>query len=117
MNRLQPEGSSPWTEPPPSPSLESGTVHVWRIALSQGDDTVERYRRTLEPGELDRAGRFHFDKHRRHFLGGRGFLRWVIAQYLGVEPEALQFEYGAYGKPALGTGPTWHFNLSPSNEV
>jgi 4'-phosphopantetheinyl transferase len=90
---------------------------VWRIALSQEDDVVERFRRTLEAGELDRAGRFHFDKHRRHFIVARGFLRSVVARYLKSQPETLRFEYGAYGKPALGSEHTLRFNLSHSNEV
>jgi 4'-phosphopantetheinyl transferase len=113
MDRLD----STWTEPPSWPSLETGTVHVWRIALNQEDDRVERFRRMLEADELERAGRFHFDKHRRHFIVARGFLRSVVAHYLGVQPEALRFEYGAYGKPALGSEHTLRFNLSHSNEV
>ena len=114
---MQPEESSIWTEPPPSPSLAVGTVHVWRIALNQDDERLEGFRRTLEAGELDRAGRFHFDKHRRHFIVARGFLRSVVARYLGSQPEVLRFEYGAYGKPALGSGHTLRFNLSHSNEI
>lgn len=114
---MQSQSSSTWTEPPSSPSLEAGTVHVWRIALSQEDDSVQRFRSTLEPGELERAGRFYFDKHRRHFIVARGFLRSVVARYLGSQPEAVRFEYGAYGKPALGSEHTLRFNLSHSNEV
>jgi len=117
MECLQPEETSIWTEPPSSPSLETGTVHVWRIALSQEDHRLERFRSTLDLRELERAGRFHFDKHRRHFIVARGFLRSVVASYLGVQPRALQFEYGAYGKPALASGHTLRFNLSHSNEV
>ena len=114
---MQPYGSSTWTEPPASLSLATGAVHVWRIALNQEDDKLERFRRTLEASELERAGRFYFDKHRRHFIVGRGFLRTVVARYLGAQPHALRFEYGAYGKPALGSGHTLRFNLSHSNEV
>lgn len=109
--------SSTWTEPPSSPSLETGSVHVWRIVLNQDDEKLDRFRRTLEAGELERARRFHFDKHRRHFIVARGFLRSVVARYLGSQPEALRFEYGAYGKPALESGHTLRFNLSHSNEV
>src|SRR5215218_8481807 len=98
---MQPEETSIWAEPPLERSLETGAVHVWRISLDQPDETLERFRRTLEPEELDRAGRFHFEKHRRHFIVARGFLRSVVARYLGTQPEALRFEYGAYGKPAL----------------
>ena len=106
-----------WSEPPQSPSLAAGTVHVWRIALGQDDDRLEQFNRTLEADELERAGRFHFEKHRRHFIVARGFLRSVLAQYLGAQPGALRFEYGAYGKPALGSEHSLRFNLSHSNEI
>jgi 4'-phosphopantetheinyl transferase len=90
---------------------------VWRIALDQEDYSVQRFRRTLEAGELERAARFHFEKHRRHFIVARGFLRSVVARYLNSQPQALRFEYGAYGKPALGSEHMLRFNLSHSNEV
>src|ERR1044071_4144724 len=114
---MQSEESSIWTEPPSSPSLTAGTVHVWRIALDQEDGSVERFRRTLEAGELERAARFHFDKHRRHFIVARGFLRSVVARYLRSQPPSWRFEYGAYGKPAPGSEHTLRFNLSHSDEV
>jgi 4'-phosphopantetheinyl transferase len=111
------DNTSTWTDPPPSPSLEAGTVHVWRISLDQPDETLERFRRTLEPEELNRAGRFHFEKHRRHFVVARGFLRSVVARYLETQPESLRFAYGAYGKPALASAHVLRFNLSHSHEV
>jgi 4'-phosphopantetheinyl transferase len=114
---MQSEENSTWTVPPPSPSLESGTVHVWRIALDQPDESLKRFRRTLEPDELNRAGRFHFEKHRRHFIVARGFLRSVVARYLETQPETLRFSYGAYGKPELTSEHVLRFNLSHSHEV
>lgn len=106
-----------WIEPPQSPSLQAGEVDVWRIALDQQDERLERFRRTLEPHELERAGRFHFEKHRRHFVVARGFLRSVVAGYLGTQPESLRFVYGTYGKPAVEGEHSLRFNLSHSNEV
>lgn len=113
---MQPE-SSAWTAPSLSLSLESGSVHVWRISLEQPSDRLDRFRRTLEPDELNRAGRFHFEKHRQHFIVARGFLRSVVAGYLETQPEALRFSYGAYGKPKLASEHVLHFNLSHSHEV
>ena len=114
---MQPENSSTWIEAPLSPSLRTGVVHVWRCALDQEDNRLERLRRTLEPDELERASRFHFEKHRRHFIVARGFLRSVVARYLKTQPEALRFVYGAYGKPGLASEHGLRFNLSHSNEV
>jgi 4'-phosphopantetheinyl transferase len=109
--------SSIWVRSPVSLSLESGAVHVWRISLEQPDEVRERFPLTLEPDELERASRFYFEKHRRHFLVGRAFLRDVIARYLYEKPENLRFVYGAYGKPSLACEQTVRFNMSHSHEV
>src|SRR6186713_3101189 len=108
---------SPWSDPPESLVLESGEVHLWRLSLEQPDVIRDRFRLTLEPDELERASRFHFEKHRRHFIVARGFLRSVVARYLETQPEALRFVYGAYGKPGLASEHGLRFNLSHSNEV
>jgi len=113
---LSEEGSI-WVTPPSSPSLETGTVHVWRISLDQPFESLQHFRRILEPDELNRASRFHFEKHRQHFIVARGFLRAVIARYLEMQPEALRFSYGAYGKPALASEHVLRFNLSHSHEI
>jgi 4'-phosphopantetheinyl transferase len=70
----------------------------------------------LEAHELERAGRFHFDKHRNHFIVGRGGLRQVLARYLDVKPDELRFSYGMYGKPELA-GERLRFNVSHSQGV
>ena len=103
--------------PPESLSLTTGEVHVWRIPLEQEESRLQEFRRTLEQPELERAGRFHFEKHRRHFVVGRGALREVLARYLGQNPTNLRFDYGAYGKPSLAGEQRLRFNMSHSHEV
>ena len=110
-----PEDST-WSEPPPSPALMTGEVHVWRLALDQPERVVAEFRATLEADELERAGRFHFEKHRRHFVVGRGGLRYVLARYLNLKPEEFRFSYGTYGKPVLA-GEGLRFNMSHSHGV
>lgn len=90
-----------WSHPPSSLSLSSGEVHVWRHRLEQPQELHESYLRTLAEDERTRASRFHFDKHRRHFVAGRGFLRALLARYLDTTPEEVRFAYGPYGKPVL----------------
>jgi phosphopantethiene--protein transferase domain len=107
--------SSIWSSPPESLSLQTGEVHVWRIDLQQPGSLLEKFRSTLEADELQRASRFHFEKHRSGFVVARGFLRDVLSRYLETRPEALKFSYGDYGKPALAG--RLHFNLSHSHEV
>jgi 4'-phosphopantetheinyl transferase len=109
--------SSVWTEPPDTPSLTTGEVHVWRISLEQDRSRLQKFQRMLEQPELERASRFHFEKHQRHFVVGRGFLREVLGRYLAKDPGGLRFVYGAYGKPSLAGEQGLRFNMSHSNEV
>ena len=112
--------SSIWSRPPEAISLQSGEVHVWGVDLEQTDDVVQRFRNTLDEAELQRAGRFYFERHRRAFIVGRGFLRDVLGRYLKSSPEVLEFSYGAYGKPALNgehKDTKLRFNMSHSHDI
>lgn len=111
---------SDWSQPGDSLTLQTGEVHVWRVELAQPDHLVEEFRKTLEPQEIDRANRFHFERNRRDFIVGRGFLRYIVGRYLETKAEAVRFSYGPYGKPALN-GPhkdsRLRFNMSHSHGV
>jgi 4'-phosphopantetheinyl transferase len=109
--------SSKWLEPPESLTLEAGQVHVWRICLEQEDGVLDRFRRTLAPEELDRAGRFRFERLQRHFVVARGFLRHVLARYLPARPDELGFSYNSYGKPSLTGEQNLQFNMSHSHQI
>jgi len=109
--------SSNWLFAPDSLSLEAGQVHVWRICLEQDVETLDRFRRILEPEELDRAGRFRFERLQRHFVASRGCLRHVLARYVAKRPESLRFSYNDYGKPSLAGERSLQFNMSHSHEV
>jgi len=119
MNALR-ANSSIWSQPPDVVSLDSGGVHVWHVDLEQTDEVVNRFRTTLDAEELQRASRFHFERHRRAFIVGRGFLRDVLGRYLQSRPQVLEFSYGAYGKPALNgehKDTKLRFNMSHSHDV
>ena len=89
-------------EPAPAAVLpDPGEVHVWRVPLDPPEGEVARLRALLAPDETARADRFHFDRHRRRYLVGRGVLRRLLGAYLGRSPEALRFEYGEREKPRL----------------
>jgi 4'-phosphopantetheinyl transferase len=110
-----------WPSPPARLSLESEDVHVWRAILDQPVKTLGAMQRLLSADESERAHRFHFRKHREHFIVARGVLRTLLGKYLGVEPSQLRFSYTAYGKPALAGisegQPPLRFNLSHSGEL
>lgn len=110
---------SMWSPAPPSLSLAPCDVHVWRTRLEQPLHVQYRFLRTLAEDERARAGRFHFRKHRRHFVAGRGVLRTLLAGYLNTRPEEVCFTYGPYGKPALDAArhdSSLRFNASHSGD-
>ena len=99
-------------------SLAAGDVDVWRVTL--GAELAAGLAASLSPDEVARAGRFVFERDRGRFVAARGWLRQVLAGYLGVDPAAVVFEYGAHGKPELsGTlGKSGlSFNLSHSGDT
>jgi 4'-phosphopantetheinyl transferase len=111
------EKRSNWLPPPDSLSLEAGQVHLWRISLEQDDGILDRFRRMLEPEELDRAGRFRYERLQRHFVASRGFLRYLLARYVAGSPDDLRFLYNTYGKPSLAGERSLQFNMSHSHEI
>jgi 4'-phosphopantetheinyl transferase len=75
---------------------------------------------TLAPDEIERAGRFRFERDRRRFIVGRGVLRAILGRYLAVEPRLISFLYGKRGKPRLADEfdiPALQFNLAHSGEL
>jgi 4'-phosphopantetheinyl transferase len=106
-----------WPTPPPKLRLFAAGVHVWCSPLDLPENRLDRFLATLSADERDQAGRFQLDLHRNRFIVCRGTLRTILAGYLGVQAEQLQFQHGAHGKPALAA--PWgaeqlHFNVSNS---
>jgi 4'-phosphopantetheinyl transferase len=100
--------------------LARDEVHVWRAALDVAPTEAAGLRKTLAADERARAGRFHFERDRAHFIVARGVLRAILGCYLTRAPECLSFCYNAHGKPALAGGPdaqAIRFNLSHSDGV
>lgn len=106
-----------WSFPPADLALSSNDVHVWRVYLDQPAQRLQQLAQTLSADELTKAERFYFERDRKHFIVGRGFLRSILGRYLDIEPGRLQFCYGSHGKPALAETPgriILRFNLSHS---
>ena len=97
-------------------------VHVWAAGLELPLAILSRFREILSPADLQRADRFHFEKHRTRFVAAHAILRKILAQYLenGTGGKSLEFKIGSHGKPAL-TGPAalcgLHFNLTHSEDL
>lgn len=82
--------------------------------------SIQTLRQFLCEEELERAGRFYFEKDRRHWTVARAVLRIVLGRYLACDPRDLRFALNDYGKPSITiplAGRQLHFNLSHSGNL
>jgi 4'-phosphopantetheinyl transferase len=106
-----------WETPPKLLSLERDDVHVWLIRLDDYVIHFESLLQRLARDELERVGRYYFQKDRERFAVGRAITKTILGRYLSVSATQVRFSYNAFGKPFLA-GPAAYdlrFNLSHSN--
>lgn len=109
--------SPAFDSPPSGLKLNENEVHAWKASLDQPESIKHMLMQTLSVDEKKRAGRFHFDEDRRHFIVGRGLLRTILGWYLGIVPIEVSFQHGKNGKPELDDkfgNVAINFNLSHS---
>jgi 4'-phosphopantetheinyl transferase len=85
-------------------------IHVWPTLLG---DSV-RWDPLLSADEHERAQQFRRRDDRATYIACRGLLRARLGAFLGRDPAALRFTYGAHEKPVLEDG-ACSFNVSRSN--
>lgn len=116
MNFLIPE----WKDPPQRPLIKWPGIHLWQASLNFPAASIEALWELLAESELKRACRFSFERDRQRYIAGRGLLRLIIGQYLGVNPRLLRFAYRTQGKPVLagpGKDQPLDFSLSHSRDL
>ena len=91
-----------WLCPPADSCLLPREVQVWGAWLDAASEAPDEFWPTLSAQEQDRAARFAAQRERARFVVARGLLRALLGSALGVEPQKLEFLYGANGKPSLG---------------
>lgn len=119
MNRNVYLSPSRFCEAAPAPAerpvaLGAGEIHVWQLDLA-GDDFPDSGR-VLNETELQRAGKFVFERDRNRFIHSRHGLRQILACYLEIDPRQLPIILGPHGKPVLKPGHKLGFNLSHSGD-
>ncbi len=98
--------------------MSPSEIHLWLQSLELTAGQISSYYGLLSPDERARAARFHFDRHRNHYIVARGRLREILSNYIDAAPEQIVFNYGDKGKPGLADDSTGlKFNLSHSGEV
>ncbi len=103
-------------------ALTSATnqVDIWRINLAGQSDRIQQCGCLLSPDEVQRAGRFCFERDRSRFTVARGVMREILSGYVGLAATDLRFSCGLKGKPGLAGGLEQfgvRFNLSHSSEL
>ncbi len=99
-------------------NLKATDVHIYSFPLHCSEALGQQLAALLSTDEQQRAAKFVFEKDRRKFIIGRGRLRQILGNYLGLPPENISFEYGAHGKPTLAdVASGLKFNLSHSHEL
>jgi len=99
----------------PVAPIAGDDVHVWTVDLLADTGPIAAFAATLSADERDRAARFYFERDRRRYIVARGALRTILGECLGVDAAAVEFQYGAHGKPSLAADLA--FNVSHSGEL
>jgi 4'-phosphopantetheinyl transferase len=115
--------SQSWTTQNPSAlhpqPLTGSDLHIWRATLSGSPSELAHYTSLLSSTEIARAERFYFERDHNRYIFGRGILRTLLGNYLGIKPSEVNIVYGEYGKPVVQSkaeNKSLEFNLSHSNE-
>jgi len=98
------------------PTLVPGVCHIHFARLSELRPRAERMWDLLDEQERSRAARFRFESDRERFMLGHGWMRDVLAHYLGQPGSSIAMERGRFGKPFLPGGAV-SFNLSDTKDA
>ena len=95
-------------------------VHVWCVRTDLNETQCAELAGILAPAEKAAGSKFHFAADRIRYLVSHAQLRWLLAQYAGVDPETITFRATEYGKPFIAEPPIARglcFNLSHSGQL
>lgn len=95
-------------------NLEETRIDIWQYPLHT---TFNEARFLLNKEEIDRAERFYFERHQRRFTVARATLKIILARYLLIQPQEINFTYTEHGKPELRNDSALQFNISHSGEM
>ena len=105
------------------PELGHNAIHVWRFDIfcdpDQIRDLPEQFN-WLSDDDRHRASQIKHAHRYATFTQSRIQLRWLLGQYLNVDPQDLSFVSNAHGKPRLADTPENQglvFSLSHSGNL
>lgn len=96
--------------------LPAGEIHVWFHDADVAPAALDGLAPVLNPAELARASRYHFEADRRRSIVARASLRIHLSHYCGVEAASILIGAADGAKPeAPATGV--QFNVSHAGDV
>lgn len=115
----QPPGSLEIGAPGTPLATSPASIPCWVIPLDVPECVLEAGLACLDASEVARAGRYHFECHRRRFIARRTARRYLLGKLLEQSPAAVQFREVGSGKPEILAegGPPVHFSGSHSEET
>jgi len=106
----------PCSSRPAPPPLAARDVHVWSVPLGMPPANQEELLALLTAEEQARANRYRAGRVREQFITGRGCLRRLLGEYLGLPPQDVPIGYELSGKPRL-LGEDLRFNLTHTEDL
>ena len=110
-----------WEKIPSKLYLPRNTIHIWLLNTDDFIQYLDFFQSYLCDEEISRANRYKFDRLRDQFTINRGYLRYLLCQYLQTDNDNINFDYNSKGKPFLSHQKTFsnfdfdlNFNLSHS---
>lgn len=95
----------------------AGEVLAWAVDLARPPLEFDQLFARLTPAEQERALRYKVSKPRTEFVIGRGLLRGLLGEFLGVDPVAVPLAALPSGKPVLACAAGLHFNVTHTDGV
>ena len=80
--------------------IDKNTIHLW-ILPTVSTHECEGLLATLSKKEENAYRAFLLEKHKQQYLTSHFLMRGILARYLSVKPQDVEFEYNDYGKPSV----------------
>lgn len=102
--------------------LQENVIDIWLCQANELQSKAGDFYAALSIEEKNRADRFKFAAHKNRFILFHGFMREVLAKYLTISPEYIQYTKGEKGKPYLflkddDKQRALQFNLSHTRDI
>lgn len=92
-------------------TLPQDHVHIWSLSLALSEEEFQQALTIIAPEERERLLAKRADLARLA-IASRYYCRQVLSLYLNIDPQLIDFQYGAHGKPNVNNSLGIEFNVS-----